>query len=159
MLVANHRFWLPLLALVTGGRLEELGPLDVGFQTYWGWLVETGERRLFPELPATGKRTKEMSRWFGRAFRPSVGITDPSRTFHSFRHLFKDRCRAAKLRRDLHDSLTGHADGSAGAGYGDGLTLDDLKSGIDTLTFPGFPGVPARRGPFILAPERGAEIC
>jgi integrase len=207
MLVANHRFWLPLLALVTGGRLEELGQLlvadvrredgvmflditeedadepaatasksikthtsvrrvplhqialDVGFQTYWGWLVETGERRLFPELPATGKRTKEMSRWFGRAFRPSVGITDPSRTFHSFRHLFKDRCRAAKLRRDLHDSLTGHADGSAGAGYGDGLTLDDLKSGIDTLAFPGFPGVPARRGPFILAPERGAEIC
>jgi hypothetical protein len=37
--------------------------------------------------------------------------------------------------------LTGHADGSAGAGYGKGLTLEDLKTGIDGLPFPGFPGV------------------
>jgi integrase len=99
-----------------------------------------------------------MSRWFGRAFRPSVGINDPTRTFHSFRHLFKDRCRAARLRRDLHDGLTGHADGSAGAGYGDGLALDDLKIGIDALTFPGFVGVPARRGLFVLTSGIGAEI-
>jgi integrase len=205
-LVTNHRFWLPLLALVTGGRLEELGQLlvadvrradgilfiditeedaeepvatanksvkthssvrrvplhqialDAGFQTYWDWLLATGERRLFPELPATGRRTKEMSRWFGRAFRPSVGINDPTRTFHSFRHLFKDRCRAAKLRRDLHDRLTGHADGSAGAGYGDRLTLEDLKTGIDALTFPGFLGVPARTGPFVRTSAIGAEL-
>jgi len=99
-----------------------------------------------------------MSRWFGRAFRPSVGINEPTRTFHSFRHLFKDRCRAAKLRRDLHDCLTGHADGSAGAGYGDGLTLDDLKTGIDALTFPGFLGVPPRTGPFVLTPAIGVEL-
>jgi hypothetical protein len=46
--------------------------------------------------------------------------------------------------------LTGHADGSAGAGYRDGLTLDDLKTGIDALTFPGFPGVPARADRFVL---------
>ena len=205
-LVTNHRFWLPLLALVTGGRLEELGQLlvadvrredgilfiditeedgdepvatasksvkthtsvrrvpihqialDAGFQSYWDGLLAIGERRLFPELPATGKRTKEMSRWFGRAFRPSVGINDPTRTFHSFRHLFKDRCRAAQLRRDLHDSLTGHADASAGAGYGDGLTLDDLKKGIDALTFPGVPSIAPRTGPFVITPGIGAEI-
>jgi integrase len=132
--------------------------LDAGFQSYWDGLLAIGERRLFPELPATGKRTKEMSRWFGRAFRPSVGINDPTRTFHSFRHLFKDRCRAAQLRRDLHDSLTGHADASAGAGYGDGLTLDDLKKGIDALTFPGVPSIAPRTGPFVITPGIGAEI-
>lgn len=205
-LVTNHRFWLPLLALVTGSRLGELGQLlvadvrredgilfiditededadkpvatagksvkthtsvrrvplhhialDAGFQTYLDWLAATGERQLFPELPATNKRTKEMSRWFGRAFRPSIGIDDPTRTFHSFRHLFKDRCREAKLRRDLHDSLTGHADGSAGAHYGDGLTLEDLKSGIDALTFPGLPCILARTGPFVMTSGIGAE--
>lgn len=128
--------------------------LDAGFQAYCDWLVRNGYRRLFPELPASGKRTKEMSRWFGRAFLSSVGIADPARTFH----LFKDRCRAAKLRRDLHDRLTGHADESAGAGYGDGLTLDDLKAGIDTLTFPGFPSVPARTGSFVLVPDIGVEM-
>jgi hypothetical protein len=53
--------------------------------------------------------------------------------------------------------LTGHADGSAGAGYGDGLTLDDLKAGIDALTFPGFPHVPPRIGPFVLTLDIGAE--
>ena len=30
MLLANHRFWVPLLALVTGSRLEEIGQLLVG---------------------------------------------------------------------------------------------------------------------------------
>lgn len=29
LLIANHRFWVPLLAMVTGGRLEEIGQLLV----------------------------------------------------------------------------------------------------------------------------------
>ncbi len=205
--VANHRFWLPLLGLVTGMRIEELGQLlvndvskddgvlcihiteevlaekptsvgpksvktapsvrrvplhrialDAGFEKYWQWALSTGQAMLFPELPISGKRTKEVSRWFNRDFRSSVGLHDASRTFHSFRHLFKDRCRAAKHRRDLHDALTGHRDGSAGAGYGDGLSLDDLKAGIDALTFPGFPGVPARMPSFMLLSENGSVV-
>jgi len=208
ILVANHRFWLPLLAMVTGCRLEELGQLlvsdvgfedgvlfvrlteevehdekeevgtkslkteissrcvplhhsviDAGFETYWRWLASMGVRRLFPEFPAETKKTKEMSRWFNRDFRRTVDMTDPTRTFHSFRHMFKDRCRAAKLRRDLHDALTGHADGSASEGYGDGLELADLKDGIDSLTFPGFPGVPCRKGLFNLDSDIGVMMA
>lgn len=210
-LVANHRFWIPLLALVTGMRIEEVGQLlvsdvreedgilylliteevadeddeyeptltgaksvktstsvrrvplhqialDAGFAEYWRWASASRHGLLFPELPADGKRTKNASRWFNRDFRPTVGLTDRNRTFHSFRHLFKDRCRAAKLRTDLHNALTGHADSSAGAKYGDGLGLDDLKSGIDLLTFPGWPGVPSRKGPFALCSRIGATI-
>lgn len=100
-----------------------------------------------------------MSRWFNRDFRKSVGITDPTRTFHSFRHLYKGQCRAAKLRRDLHDALTGHADSSAGSKYGEGLPLDDLKEGIDRLTFPGFPGVPSRNGLFNLDSDIGVMMA
>ena len=29
VLIANHRFWVPLLGMVTGGRLEEIGQLLV----------------------------------------------------------------------------------------------------------------------------------
>ncbi len=39
-----------------------------------------------------------------------------------------------------------------------GLSLDDLKSGIDALAFPGFPGVPPRTGPFVLIPAIGAAL-
>jgi integrase len=87
-----------------------------------------------------------------------VGIDRRELVFHSFRHLFKDICRAARLRRDLHDALSGHVDASAGAKYGMGLALDDLKEGIDGLAFRGFPGVPARVGPFDLIPGIGAVV-
>jgi integrase len=206
-LLANHRFWLPLLALVTGARIEELGQLlvsdvmnqdgivlvhitesvnsggpitkisksvktdksarripvhrialDAGFEGYWQWLAEMKEPLLFPELAKGQKRTKEASRWFNRDFRRLVGIDRPELVFHSFRHLFKDICRTAKLRRDLHDALTGHVDASAGAKYGMGLALDDLKEGIDALTFRGFPGVPARVGQFALISGIGAVV-
>lgn len=69
-----------------------------------------------------------------------------------------DLATTDKLQGDLHDALTGHADTSAGANYGDGLPLDDLKNGIDALTFQGSPGVPARNGPLIMIPCFGAAI-
>lgn len=132
--------------------------LDAGFETYWRWLCEAGQPMLFPELPTRGKRTKELSRWFDRDFRPTVGLSGATRTFHSFRHGFKDRCRAAKLRRDLHDALTGHSSGTAGEAYGDGLSVKDLREGIDALTFPGFPGVRRRVGQFSLTLGIGVEM-
>jgi hypothetical protein len=54
---------------------------------------------------------------------------------------------AAKVRRDLHDVLTGQKGASVGKEYSDGCALDDLKAGIDARTFPGPPGVPLRSGP------------
>jgi integrase len=206
VLIANHRFWLPLLGMATGCRLEEIGQLllsdvqvsggiiflniteeieeadagigpksvktskstrripvhqviiDAGFQEYCDWLRARGEKRLFPELPNVGKKTKRFSQWFNRDFRPTVGLAGPERTFHSFRHSFKDRCREAGLERDIHDALTGHADGAVGARYGDGHSLEKLKAAMDRITFPGFPAVPSRHGPFALDPAVGAII-
>lgn len=207
LLIANHRFWIPLLAMLTGCRIEEIGQLqtadikrednilffditeeiddedeaddsnkslknessvrrvpihkiaiDAGFENYWKWLSETGESQLFPELP-DAKRTKNMSRWFNRDFRPSVGITGRRVVFHSFRHMFKDRCRNAKLERELHHALTGHSTGSVGDEYGEGFGLLSLKDGIDALTFPGFPGVPPRLGPYVLSHGIGVTLA
>jgi len=191
-MLSNHRFWLPLLALTTGCRIEELGQLqvsdikkqdgilylnitddhatkqdaakgpksvktpsskrklplhkivlDAGFEEYWRARVENNDIQVFLQLPAIKNRTKEMSRWFNRDFLHSIGIDDPSYVFHSFRHGFKDYCRAAGLHPEVHHTLTGHRK-STGDGYGEGLSLAALKKGIDALTFPGLPEIPKR---------------
>jgi integrase len=207
LLIANHRFWIPLLAMLTGCRIEEIGQLqiadikrvddilffditeeiedehefndgkkslknetsvrrmpihkiavDAGFEKYWKWLSDKGESQLFPELQDE-KRTKNMSRWFNRDFRPSVGITGRRVVFHSFRHTFKDRCRDAQLQPELHHALTGHSSRSVGDEYGDGFDLAMLKRGIDALTFPGFPNVPPRTGKFVLTAGVGVALA
>lgn len=151
-------YWLPLLALYTGARLEELGQLhpdDVYRETYEDesgmnrevWVLRIAEvaegqelknkgstrrvplhlelirlgfiefvearrekSRIFFELkPDTrGRETGNWSKWFGRWRRARCGVNGSLMTFHSFRHLFKDLCRAAGVDEPVHDALTGH---------------------------------------------------
>jgi integrase len=151
-------YWLPLLALFTGARLEELGQLhpdDVYQETYEdeggmsreAWVLRIAEvaegqelknkgstrrvplhpelirlgfiefvearrkrTRIFYELtPDTrGRETGNWSKWFGRWRRTRCGINGSLMTFHSFRHLFKDLCRAAGMDEPVHDAMTGH---------------------------------------------------
>lgn len=195
-LIADHRFWLPLLGLGTGARIEEAGQLlvtdvkrtdgvlyldikeepdpddpddagfhtkslktrnsirriplhpillDAGFGEFVQFRLSSGSAALFPELPLIGKKTKNASRVFNRDFLGSIGLTDPAARFHSFRHLFKDRARAARLPEEVHDALTGHANRSVGREYGEGIPITVLKEAIDKLTFPGYRPVPRRR--------------
>ena len=167
--------WLPLLALFTGARLEELGQLLVGdvkqVEGLWcvhvtdlpddedaadreAWWEERepekavktaaarryvpvhpelarcgfldfvsqrrrdGFRRLFPELKAyRGRITKAWSTFWARY--TDEHVTDsPRKTFHSFRHLFVARLRAAGVDRDVIKALVGHANKDVTAGYG-----------------------------------------
>ena len=62
---------------------------------------------LFPLIAPETKGVKAWSKWFGRYIR-SIGITDPAKVFHSFRHNFKDALRAAGVGQEVHDALTGH---------------------------------------------------
>jgi integrase len=152
--------WLPLIAYITGMRLEEIGQLtqdDIRRQDdIWYFnldhaphkgqllknqssrrqipihsrlielgflkLVDASSRRLFPELSSAGSRqlTASWSQWFGRYLRQVICIADPRKTFHSFRHTFKDLCREAGISKDLHDRLTGHSSQDVGDGYGSG---------------------------------------
>jgi len=77
-----------------------------------------GFRRLFPELKAyRGRTTKEWSKFWGR--HTDEHVTDsPSKTFHSFRHLFVAMLRARGVDRDLIKALVGHANKDVTAGYG-----------------------------------------
>jgi integrase len=74
---------------------------------------------LFPLLTRgpRGGYADQWSKWFGRYIR-GIGIANPDRVFHSFRHSFKDALRAAGVSEDINDALTGHSGGGVGRSYG-----------------------------------------
>lgn len=153
-------FWLPLLALFTGARVEELAQLttkdvmyaaglghylnitdeaahahlknassrrriplhatvlDCGFLDYWK--SQPKNALLFPRLKVNprGRHGGYFSNFFSGYLRRKVGITDPRKVFHSFRHTFKDACRRAGIDEAVHDALTGHTTSSVGRRYG-----------------------------------------
>ncbi|MCX7154818.1 MAG: DUF4160 domain-containing protein [Rhodocyclales bacterium] len=153
-------YWLPLLALFTGARVEELAQLlvnDVHFVEGLGHylnitdeaahshLKNSASRRripvhpiltvcgfidyvasikpakfLFPHLKPNprGKMGGYYSNYFSGYLRNKVKITDTRKVFHSFRHTFKDACRAVGIEEAVHDALTGHTAVSAGRKYG-----------------------------------------
>lgn len=153
--------WLPLMALFSGARVEELCQLRlndfsedggipfffirrkheeqdtktsssirrvpvhpilirIGLLRYVERLREAKDDWLFPLLvtDVKGNRSGNWSKWFGRYLRDTVKIKDPAIVFHSFRHTFKDVCRACSIPEDVHDAITGHRNGSVGREYG-----------------------------------------
>lgn len=164
-------YFLPLLGLFTGARLNELGqlrPEDVSEETYTdeagerrsAWIIRivsdqkaglrlktkssarrfpvhpelerlgfiklvlkakaSGQSRIFDDLTADtyGNVTSAWGKWFGRYIRDECEIQNKKITFHSLRHSFKDTCRALNLKEDVHDAITGHANGSEARRYG-----------------------------------------
>jgi integrase len=98
--------------------------------------------RLFPDLrpSVSGQVTGNWSKWWGR-YTDSLGITDPRKVFHSFRHTFKRACRAARIEEELHDALTGHTSANVGRSYGsgggDGVPLEVLHDAISKVNYKG----------------------
>jgi integrase len=174
-------YWLPLVGLFTGARLNEIGQLrtgDVktadgitfihftdqgegqrlkkgsksrkrvpvhaqlvrlGLLRYVEKMREEKQERLFPDLKADshGHITGRWSRWFNRYLDGVVGIADPEKDFHSFRHTFKLTARACGIPEDQHDALTGHANVSVSRAYGgtEGYPLGQLAKAIKRLRF------------------------
>ncbi|BAN47682.1 site-specific integrase [Metapseudomonas resinovorans] len=88
--------------------------------------------RLFPDLEATrDKYGHAPSKWFGR-YKVKLGINDPRKAFHSFRHTFIDDLREAGVQDSLVKRMVGHEDGSVTFGvYGSRLPL---KAMLDAIT-------------------------
>ncbi|MEO1188550.1 MAG: DUF6538 domain-containing protein [Pseudomonadota bacterium] len=180
-------FWMPLICLYSGARIEEVAQLhctDIQYEENIACLdiaptrsgvseddvknVKThssarripiheeiiragflkfvkerrgdGHTRLFYELDRNkiGRLAREVSRHFSRYIR-SVGIADTRKTFHSFRHTFKDGCRKAELMEEIHDRLTGHSSQSVGRYYGQGHDLFVLLRNLNKVRYPGLP--------------------
>jgi integrase len=79
------------------------------------------DSQLFPEFlkRAKGTRGDNASQGFRRWVRQCVGITDRKiGPTHSWRHLFKDRCREADIRNEIQDEITGHRPATVARSYG-----------------------------------------
>ena len=96
------------------------------------------DNRLFPKLVenVNSQCTSSFSKWFGRYLCSTIGITDKRKTFHSFRHGFKEACRVAEITKELHDKLTGHISSDVDDGYGGDLyPLMPLYNAIKKIEF------------------------
>ena len=94
---------------------------------------------LWPHIDGdnAGRRGGPWSQWFTRYLRGRAGIKEPGKVFHSFRHTFKDACRDAGLREEVHDALTGHAgNGGIGRSYGQGFGLEALAVEVERIAVP-----------------------
>jgi integrase len=89
--------------------------------------------RLFPELePVRGKLGHAPSKWFSR-YRIKMGISDPKKTFHSFRHTMIDDLRDAGVQDSLVKRLVGHEDNSVTFGvYGSRVPIQAM---LQALTY------------------------
>jgi len=183
-------FWLPLLGMFSGARLNELAPMCVedvktdaasgvrfitviedeeegrsvktegsvraipihseltriGFPAFVEHVRKSGGQsaRLFPKLTPgpKGGFGEAFSKWFGR-YKRKLGITNPNSVFHSFRHGFKDALRAADVKEDINDAITGHSGGNAVArGYGwkemaRRFGFQRLSEAVEKVRYPG----------------------
>lgn len=92
--------------------------VELGFLEYVADRRTKGGGQLFPDIKpdSVGRLTGNFSKWWTRYSR-DLGI-DRRRVFHSWRHAFKERCRAAGISEEVHDALTGHSGGGVGRSYG-----------------------------------------
>ncbi|MDD1965775.1 site-specific integrase [Pseudomonas putida] len=105
--------------------------IELGLLQFAESARRAGADHLFPELEAVrGKLGHAPSKWFGR-YKVKLGITDPRKTFHSFRHTFIDDLRDAGVQDSLIKRMVGHEDSSVTFGiYG---SRTPLKAMVEAL--------------------------
>ncbi|MCY1364594.1 Phage integrase family protein [compost metagenome] len=108
--------------------------LNLGLLEHMDAVRVAGHSRLFPELEATrGKYGHAPSKWFSR-YKAKLGIDDPRKTFHSFRHTFIDDLREAGVQDSLIKQMVGHEDNSVTFGvYGSRLQLTAMLQAMRGL--------------------------
>jgi integrase len=118
--------------LPTHPALIQLGLLD-----YVNNQRTQGVDRLFPELePVRGKLGHAPSKWFSR-YRTKMGVSDPKKTFHSFRHTMIDDLRDAGVQDSLIKRIAGHEDSAVTFGvYGSRIPIKAMVEALGHLSLP-----------------------
>jgi hypothetical protein len=106
--------------------------IEAGFLDYVNSLDGS---KLFPRVKpdSRGRWSGRVSNWFGE-YRRKLGIVERWTDFHALRGTWKTAARGAKLEEEVHDTITGHANGSVGRTYG-GIPTIDLKQAVDKVDF------------------------
>ncbi|WP_082036714.1 site-specific integrase [Paramagnetospirillum magnetotacticum] len=112
------------------GELIALGFLD--------FVNSIKSGRLFPEweMGQDGYYSSSFSKKFSR-FLKSIGIKTDKKSFHSFRHSFKDAMRAARLDGPTQDLFMGHEDSTVQRRYGIGTPIQEQSEDFLRITYKG----------------------
>ncbi|MGB3212132.1 MAG: site-specific integrase [Desulforhopalus sp.] len=97
------------------------------------------DERLFFDLSKknNGKWSHNLSKWFIR-YRRKCGVTEPGKTFHSFRHTVATIWKRQDVHESIPATLLGHsAGGITYTRYGKGYEIDKLSGVIQLITYPG----------------------
>jgi integrase len=109
--------------------------LRLGLPEYVNRMRKRKESRLFPDIiSARDEVTAAFSKWFGRWLN-RLGITSPTKVFHSFRHGFKDGCRNNGVPKEIAEAMMGHAGTSVGDSYGSGYSITVLAKEMEKVAF------------------------
>jgi integrase len=128
--------------------------VSLGLEKRIARLRKQKETHLFPDWYKDGMRAKAeatkkgkltlnhyfprfIPKTFNNTYLPAVGIDEPRKTWHSFRHTFKTGLKRAGVTKDLRDELCGHKDYSAGAGYEHDQSVEAMKAAVERLHFDG----------------------
>lgn len=115
--------------------------------------MQSSSVRLFPDLPKKANGcTGLWSQWW-RYHCTKLKLTDPRKTFHSFRHGFIDAARLV-MPESHHDAITGHASGSVSRQYGQGVPLTVLAESMARVRFP----LPATAGPLPTSTQGAGSV-
>jgi integrase len=119
----------------------------LGFLKFVEEQKRAGHIHIFPALnwnerkkrDKTFKVTGDWSKWWSEYSR--IVVSDTRKSFHSFRHTFKNKLRNAGVAKALNDALTGHASSDEGDSYGRdqeglGFALPILSEAIEKLVHP-----------------------
>jgi len=113
--------------------------LELGFAAFVEKRQKWGKpcKRIFSEitLGADGQASTQFSKFFARLM-DNVGLTDPTLTFHSFRHGAEDAFRNANLQQYTIDSIMGHSDGKVSSEYGVGPSLTLKAEAVQSMNLP-----------------------
>lgn len=125
-----------------GHRFVPVHPqvLEIGFLRFVERARGRGvSARLFPELEASGSTgyiSDPFSKWFAR-FLEKVGIRERRKTFHSFRHTYRDALREADISVERVRALGGWSTGNTEDRYGSGLRPSTLARDMAQVAFDG----------------------
>jgi len=111
--------------------------IRLGFWEFAEDQRQDGHTRLFGQLKAdasgyfSGKTSEAFSTYLKQ-----IGVKTAKTSFHSFRHTFKDACRACGVEPHLSNALLGHAELGTGSVYGTGgYGLPLLRDAVDKVDY------------------------
>ena len=113
--------------------------VDAGFLSLVERVKTAGKRRVFWQIgkAKTGYYSDIFTKHF-RRFLQKIGVSSRHKTFHSFRHTFRDACRSARMNDGIAFQLGGWADGRIGNKYGMGYEIAELASELRKIRYGTF---------------------